>query len=72
MNEPKISGEPNTVGQILHGLLWFVFVYSFICGLIGAGSNNESKDGHNLYGATAAVCLTISIAGLAIVNRIRP
>ena len=72
MNDPEPKIKPKAGDPILHGMLWFVFVLSFIGILIAGANNSENKDGHNLYGATAAVCLTISLVGLAIVDRIRP
>ena len=67
-DEQRISGKPNTGGQILHGLLWFVFVYS-LWGIIFSLTNTRpNKSEYNLHGATAAICTTISLVGLVIVN----
>ena len=74
MNEPEPKIKPNVGNPMLHGMLWFVFVVSAI-GCLAATFNDLPRkefDQRNLTGATAAVCLTISLVGLAIVDRIRP
>ena len=64
--------RPPIIGDVFHGMLGFVFVCSLWGILINMIDSRPNKSEYNLHGAAACICLAVSVAGLAVVNRNGP